>query len=142
MIISDSVIFLLVFGVFAMLAAAVADMTRKFYKKKLVYLKQYAEAAKTALAPTAATQELHYISPPPPPEYLAPPPPPAQAAQPTPIKEKQQEATPKHDYTVKIDGEQPAEPRSFFQSTAFKLIGASAAVIIGLLAYIFIFLPK
>jgi hypothetical protein len=165
MIINDTIVFLLVFGVFAMLAAAVSEMTRKYYKKKLAFLKQYAEAEKNN--PTPA-ENLHYTpqleatqQPPAPgspeyerqrdiktleeiliklgrtPEALAPPPPPPQATPPT---QKQQYEG--NRYTLKVGGEEPAEPRSFFQSTAFKALGITAAGIIGFLAYLFIFLPK
>lgn len=47
-----------------------------------------------------------------------------------------------HDYTLRINGQEPQQPKSLFQSTAFKAAGVFIAVIVGYLAYLFVFLPK
>lgn len=80
-------------------------------------------------------QNLHYNAldldlPPPPETYLAPPPP------------DQLQAEKPHDYTLRINGQEPQQPKSLFQSTAFKAAGVFIAVIVGYLAYLFVFLPK
>ena len=156
MFISDTSIFFIAFGVFVALAAVVSGLFRAALKKQLAYMTKYGNQP----------QGLHYTPPPPGPTDCQIPPPPDSVeyerqrsmkileetlqrlqqttpTAPTPGQEIPQETLKSgHDYTIKINGQQPAEPKSFFQSTAFKVIGAAAAVIIGLLAYIFIFLPK